>query len=155
MKANIQDLLQFLKDNGFPAELQDETGQAYMIFKEKERDFPLFFRFYKGGEFMQLIVFFPYQIEEKIVPEIARLLHLLNKELDIPGFGMDEIDGVAYFRIMMNLQNQEVDEELLKKYIESAKLACKTFGPTVEAVVVGATTVDTLIKNAQKAAKGQ
>ncbi|NGX58655.1 MAG: hypothetical protein K940chlam3_01563 [Chlamydiae bacterium] len=154
MEASTENLIKHLKDKGFNAELQSETGQVYFIFKEKEQEFPLFFRFFESGELLQMIAFFPIQMNSEVISDVSRLLHLLNKELDIPGFGLDEIGGVTFFRIMLDLKDNQIDETLLEKYINTARLACKTFGTTIEAVVVGATTVDEMIKKAQDTVKG-
>jgi len=146
-------LLKVLNEKNYDPQYQTETNQVYIIFKEDEREYPLFFRKFEGGELLQLIAFFPIQMEQKVVPDVSRLLHLLNKELDVPGFGLDEIGGVAFFRWMLNMEGNKIDESIIEKYVMTIRTACKTFGKTIEAVVVGAVTVDDLIKKAQDTAK--
>jgi len=153
MEVSKDSLCKVLKDKGYDAEFQQETNQVYIIFKEDEREYPLFFRAFEGGELLQLIAFFPVQLEQKVVADVSRLLHLLNKELDVPGFGLDEIGGVIFYRSMLNMENNKIDESLLEKYVTTTRTACKTFGKTIEAVAVSAVTVDDLIKKAQDAVK--
>ena len=153
-ELTLETLVSMLNKKGYEAKIQKETGQAYAIFKEDDQEFPLFCRIYESGELLQLIAFFPYQLESKVLSDIARLLHLLNKELDIPGFGMDEFGGVAFFRCMMNTPGKKLDENMLDLYLDSIRLACKSFGPTIAAVTSGATSVDDIIEKAQDAVKG-
>jgi len=154
IEANTDSVLKFLKEKKYDAQVQQETGQVYFIFKEDDREYPLFIRFFEGGELLQLIAFFPMQLKQEVIPDVSRLLHLLNKELDIPGFGLDEFGGAAFFRCMQHIVDQKLDEKLLEQYVTTIQTACKTFGKTIEAVLVGATTVDDLIKKAQEAAQG-
>jgi len=153
IKVNKDNLLKLLKEKDLDPQFQQETNQVYFVFKEDEREFPLFLRTFDKGELLQLIAFFPIQIELKVIADTARLLHLLNKELDIPGFGLDEIGGVAFFRCMLNMESGSIEESMIENYIQTIRTACKTFGKTIEAVVVGAVTVDDLIKKAQDAVK--
>jgi len=154
IKVNKDNLLKFLKEKDLDPKFQEETNQVYFVFKEDEREFPLFLRTFDNGDLLQLIAFFPIQLDQKVVPDTARLLHLLNKELDIPGFGLDEIGGVAFFRCMLNMDGGSIEESMIEKYVQTIRNACKTFGKTIEAVVVEAVTVDDLIKKAQDAVKG-
>lgn len=157
MVASSQALLDYLKEKKLDAKMQAETQQVYLLFKsedDKEREFPLFFRFFQGNQFLQMIAFFPIQLDREAIPDVARLLHLLNKEIDLPGFGLDEIGGVAFFRLMMEIEKGEIAESKIDEGIKSVQSACLTFDKTVEAVAVQATTVDDLIKKAEDAVKG-
>jgi hypothetical protein len=150
---SLEKLVSLLKAKGYEANIQKETGQVYAIFKEDDQEFPLFGRIYETGELLQLIAFFPYQLENKVLSDIARLLHLLNKELDIPGFGMDEFGGVSFFRCMLNTPGKKIDEKQLELYLNTIRLACKSFNPTIAAVATGAMSVDDIIDKAQNAVK--
>ncbi len=150
---NLNNLVTLFNQKGYEAKIQEETGQVYAIFKENDQEYPIFARIYEGGELLQLIAFFPYQLEKDVLPDIARLLHLLNKELDIPGFGMDEFGGVSFFRCMLNTPGKKLNEDLLDLYLNTIRLACKSFGPTIAAVTSGAMSVDDIIYKAQAAVK--
>src|SRR5947209_3111552 len=91
-------LLAFFQREGQNAEIQAETNQLYFPIKVSNREFPVFIRIFEDSGLLQQLVFFPCKIDKKMTPDMARLLHMFNKELDLPGFGMDEVAGVVFFR---------------------------------------------------------
>ena len=152
-KVTTESLLKILKDQGRDVQIQEETGQIYEVLKINDRDFPLFTRVMEGATLIQLLAFFPTGIKTEAMPELARLLHLLNKELDIPGFGLDEQAGVAFYRCMIPTIEGEVPEKVLEGFINSVQIVCETFMPAVEAVAVGATSFEDLVKKAEEEKK--
>lgn len=153
IEATTESLLKLAAKLQLAATLQEETDQLIILLKEDEREFPLFIRPIPESEFLQLIAFFPFQLPIKTIAEVARLLHILNKELDIPGFGMDEMSFVTFFRIMVPAPGGKVEEKLIEGYLATIKTVCKTFSPTIEAIASGSTTIDTILKKAETAAK--
>jgi len=147
-KANIQDLQEYLSGKGHEAQLQKETDQIYVVLKLLEREFPLFLRIMGEGDLLQMMVFFPCNIKDESVNDLARLLHLLNKELDIPGFGMDEKAKVAFYRCMIPAIDGEIHNGILDGFMNSIQLVCETFTPAVEAVAYAATSFDELLEKA-------
>lgn len=149
---NIQKLLQKKKHD---ASIQQETQQVYTIVKVGEREFPLFVRIYDQGELVQLLAFFPCQLKAETVGDVSRLLHIFNKELDIPGFGMDEVAGVVFFRCMIPMKKNKLDEQLIETFLNTIELACQTFSPTIEAIALGIVNLDEMIRKAQEQAKAK
>lgn len=143
-------LLAYYQKQGHQAEIQAETNQIYFPLKTEKKEFPVFSRVFEEGGLLQLLVFFPCAIEGKTIPDMARLLHMFNKELDLPGFGMDEISGVVFFRWMIPCQNQQAPEALLTAFLATLQTVCQTFSPVVEAVAAGAVTFDTLLEKAKQ-----
>lgn len=127
----------FLKSKGMEAEYQKETDQLFLLFKIAEQEYPLFMRIFEGGELFQLLAFLPSNTKTSTLNDTGRLLHLLNKELDTPGFGMDESSSVVFYRIMLPVYNNEVNESLIDAYIGVIQVVCKTFAPVISAVAYG------------------
>lgn len=167
-------LLQFMKKNKYEADLQKDTQQVYTIFKINQREYPLFLRIFDQGHLLQVLVFIPCQFEpnenfsfekkhahpkpvssetKQAVADLARLLHLLNKELDVPGFGMDETAGVAFYRLMLPTPKKKIDEELLLAYIKTAEHVCKMFATPIEAISTGQMTLDQILEKAHELEK--
>jgi hypothetical protein len=128
-------LTEFLAKLDLEAVRQKETNQIYVIFKVNDQDFPLFFRIYEGDDQLQLLLFFPIQVPKERFDVLARLLHLLNKDLDVPGFGLDEIVGLVFHRIMIPVFNKKINQQLLETYISATLKICEQFFP----VIIGAT----------------
>lgn len=166
-----ENLVAFLKKNNYPSDIQADTNQPYTILKIEKKEFPLFLRIYDKGELLQLLVFIPCQLEanpllapdgkpdadthiqsgkSSIVGDMARLLHLFNKELDIPGFGMDESAGVIFYRVMLPTPKNKIDSELLLAFIKTAEYICQMFSNSIAAVSTGQMTLDEIIAKAKE-----
>lgn len=169
-------LLNFLRKNNYVSDIQEETKQAYTILKIEKKEFPLFLRIYEQGELLQLLVFIPCHIESNpilaagnqptavsdessqinkkaVLGDMARLLHLFNKELDIPGFGMDESAGVVFYRVMLPTPKNKIDPELLLAFIKTAEYICKMFSHSIEAISTGRMSLDEIITKAKETEK--
>lgn len=152
---NLENIQKILKKKKHDANIQQETQQVYTILKLGEREFPLFIRIYEQGDLVQLLAFFPCQLKTETLGDLGRLLHIFNKELDIPGFGMDEVASVVFFRCMIPMQKNKLDEQLLETFLNTVELACQTFSPTIEAISLGIVNLDEMIKKAQEQAKNK
>lgn len=149
-KVTLKLLQDYLKKKGYEASIQEETQQVLLLFKFEGREFPLFARILPEGSLLQLLVFFPAGFTKETANDISRLLHLLNKELDLPGFGTDETAGVIFFRCMLPIVDGELADKVIDAFINSMELVCKTFSPAIEAVASGATSYEEILKKAQE-----
>lgn len=147
---NYSDIQKFLKEKGITSELQPETKQLVIKLKIAETEFPLFIRIYEGDEIVQLLAFLPIQIKPAAMAGTARLLHFLNKELDVPGFGMDEDAAVAFYRAMVPVKDRQLETAFLMGFLNAVQLACQTFIPVIAAVANGQTTYADVIKKAKE-----
>lgn len=145
---SLDSLYDFLSTKSFDIKRQPETNQLYTIFNTHEQDVPLFLRIMDEGEFLQLITFIPVTLDRKTVADLGRLLHLLNKEIDIPGFGMEEKAKLIFYRIVLPAIEGEVSGDIVAKYIKSAKVIIETFFPVIAAVVTGGATFADIMKKA-------
>lgn len=137
---NNDAVIAFLKEKGLKAVLQPETDQVLVVLKVLSTEYPLFIRILTDGPVLQLLVFLPSPLKEETLAEISRLLHLLNKEMDIPGFGMDESSGVIFYRISIPALNKKIDTTLLETYINSIEVICRSFTPVIHNVSQGTMT---------------
>lgn len=161
------ELLDFLKSNDFSPEVQKETDQIYLIFKGEQREYPLFFRIFQDSYQLQLMLFVPSHLKkrsfssksltteqkenEKNIGEVARMLHAINKEIDLPGFGMDEETSLIFYRLVMPAKDKMVDPHLLLEYIRVSEQVIKLFAIPIEAVSTGKTTFADILAKAKKA----
>lgn len=146
MQLSIPKLQDFLKSAGHAPIFQEETNQLILIHKIDKTDFPIFFRIFEGGELLQLISFVPCNLKRSSAADLARLLHLINKEIDFPGFGMDEKAGIIYLRLMLVAPDQQIEEKSIALTLRSIKNSCETFGPVISAVAAGAASYDEVLK---------
>jgi hypothetical protein len=170
INMNPESILSFMQEKKYDADIQSDTQQVYTIFKIDKKEYPLFLRVFDDGHLLQLLVFIPSHLkpnenfgkesahpssrhaknkhQSPVVADLARLLHLLNKELDVPGFGMDEIAGVVFYRVMLPTPKKKIDSELLLAFLKTAEHVCKMFSTPIEAVSSGQMTLDAILAKA-------
>ena len=147
---NLDSLKKFLIGKKFTPQFQQETQQLFIVFKIANREFPLFFRIYEGGDLLQMLAFIPCTLKPTSINDLARLLHLLNKELDIPGFGVDEASGVIFYRTMLPMIEQKFDPGMIESFIESIQQITQTFAPVIATVAGGMTTFQEVVKKVKE-----
>ncbi|EFB42351.1 hypothetical protein pah_c010o049 [Parachlamydia acanthamoebae str. Hall's coccus] len=153
VKLKLDRIIEYLFSKNYALKLQPEMDQAYLLLKIEGKEHPLFIRILDGENFLQLLVFFPEAIKKGCFNDMARLLHLINKEIDVPGFCMDEENGFVFYRLLIPAINQEIDEGLLETYIKSCELLSKTFSPAIENVANGDLDFETVFQRTQEEKK--
>lgn len=163
-------ILTFMRKNKYEADIQSDTQQVYTIFKIDKKEYPLFLRVFDEGHLLQLLVFIPCMLEpnehlvlgkksqldstphsqQAVIADLARLLHLLNKELDVPGFGMDEMAGVVFYRLMIPTPKKKIEDDLLLAFLKTVEHVCQMFSTPIEAVSSGQMTLDQILAKAQE-----
>ncbi len=147
---NLDSLYDLLTQNKFDVKRQPETHQLYILFKTEGQDYPLFIRVMEEGELLQLLAFMPISLDAKTVADLARLLHLFNKEVDIPGFGLDESAKVIFYRIVLPSTEGKISGEIVQGYVTSIKMITETFYPVIAAVVMGNISFAEVVKKANE-----
>lgn len=150
MKVNEHNLLQALHALKLDAKVQPETKQIFVVFEHEGNQFPLFIRELHDGELIQLLTFIPCHIDANHLLDLGRFLHMLNKELDVPGFCLDETSSTVFYRLMMPTLHKEFSPEVLEALINTSQMVCKSFGTVIEALASGAMSLDEILKKASE-----
>lgn len=150
LKVAQHSIFEALKKLDYKPQIQEETSQIYMIFRHERREFPLFVRILHEGELMQLLTFIPCNVKPSQVADLARFLHMVNKELDMPGFCVDEASMTVFYRLMLPALKKEVSQELFEAFLSTSFLICKTFSPVIEAIAAQAMTLEEVLKKAEE-----
>lgn len=150
--CNIDGLMKYLKAEKLEPQLQKETGQAYVIHKINQQEFPVFFRIYEGEELLQILIFFPLQVRPERYDAMARMLHLLNKEIDLPGFGMDEAIGLVFHRVMIPVFDKKIDTHLFKTILSASPKICEQFFASIVGTATSDLSFEAIIQKSQKQA---
>lgn len=148
MKVNEHNLLEALKKLKYEPEVEEQTKQITVTFDHEERKFPIFLRPLHDGELLQLITFIPCNVDADKVLDLSRFLHMLNKELDVPGFCVDEQSMTAFYRVIVPSLKKEFDPEVLEAFLNTSQVICKSFATVIEALSIGALTLDEILKKA-------
>ena len=142
-------ILKLLNDSGHEAKLEEETSQISLSIKIDNLNHPTFFRVIEEGPMLQVICFLPVQYTKTTAGDTARLLHLFNKEIDQPGFGMDESSGTAFYRRVMPLLPDQLEAGEFDEIFKLLEVICGNFAKAIHAVGSGAITYDAIIEKAQ------
>jgi hypothetical protein len=149
MKVNEHNLLEALKKLNFDPKIQPETNQIFLTFEHEGHEFPIFIRPLHDGELIQLLTFVPCSIDADKLQDVARFLHMLNKELDVPGFCMDEQSQTIFYRVVLPSLKKEFHPESLEALLNTSQVICKSFGTVIEALAIGALTLQEIIDKAR------
>lgn len=150
MNISNDTLLAFFKKNNYKAELQPQSHQIFVTVKIFNKDFPLFARILDGGELLQLLIFIPCELKKELIPDVSRLLHMLNKELDVPGFCLDEQASALFYRIVLPTPHHEINEALLKAFIQTIERICTMFAQPIASVALGLTKLEDIVNKAKE-----
>lgn len=142
-------LLDYLRGKNFEPEIQSETKQivAEMIVGREKH--PFFVKMDSTSGIIQLLVFLPYELKPSAAPDVARLLLYCNKEIDLPGFGVDETANVVFYRCVLVGTKDEIAIELLDKVITAIPKLCEAFFPLITMAMGGKIKFDTILEKAK------
>ncbi|MBB63962.1 MAG: hypothetical protein CMO81_02740 [Waddliaceae bacterium] len=144
MEHSLSKLHALITQLGFEASIQEITGQVHFMLNAEEYPIPCFVKSFSDGKNLQLIAFLPFEYREDCLSQLSRALHLLNKEIDMPGFGLDEQNGMSFFRAIIPCPQAKISKSLVRSYIEICKKAVSKFLPVVAAIGLGKSTVEEL-----------
>lgn len=151
---NSDALSEVLQEQGIETKIDAETGQVlFNIPYEDKVQCPTFIRVYPGGQLLQMMMFFPMVMKPKTQGDTARLLHFFNRELDIPGFGMDEESGVCFFRCMIPSLDAHLPKQIIIGYLGTLKTVCKSFIAPIGVITSGTSTFEALLSQAKEKSK--
>jgi hypothetical protein len=150
MKITDTNLIKSLTAQNIKAEAQKETNQIYFMLSHEEAYFPSFIRTLDGGNLLQIMVFIPVNVQKEGKENLSRFLHMANKELDMPGFGMDEVSSSVFYRVVIPTLDQNIEETLFNAYIKTSHDVCATFSSIIQALSVGAITMEEVLLQLKK-----
>lgn len=88
--------------------------------------------------FIRLFVAFPFTYKDEATGELARLLLYFNKPLEIPGFGLDEINKMIYYSYCLIAGDEEkIESRTLVSIVSTIMLLVDSLTPQIEAVAQG------------------
>lgn len=126
------------------------SDQIYILLTIAQREVPIFFGLRGNNTLLQTIAYLPYDLQDPTKGEVARLLHAVNKEIDMPGFGMDEAQKLMFFRSVIPCPNGELNEKLLELYLATTRIACETFMDAIAMTAAGLSSTEQVLQHMKK-----
>lgn len=152
LSLDSDSIMAFLHEEGYAPEKQPETGQVYFIKKVASRDFPIFIKSREG--LLQLIAFLPLHIKEGAQNDLARFLHHLNRNLDVPGFFMDEQNSLVFYRFVLPAFDGKAEKKTVRLLLKSLEHICHLLGETVMNVAAGRLTLSQALEISKRLLNG-
>jgi hypothetical protein len=146
LALEIDSLQAHLQEEGYTAHFQAATGQICVDLPLWDGIMPVFIRIYETGDLLQLALILPIQLQAETLSAVSRLLHLLNKEIDLPGFGLDEEKRVAFYRMTIPAFDGEIHPRLLSTLLLSIQSLSQQCIPPIAEVAAGNIELETLLK---------
>ena len=145
-----QRIVESLKRLGMKADRQEKSNQIVSAFSHNGFEYPMFIRELDGGNLLQVLTFVPCTLQKEAVQDTSRLLHMVNKELDMPGFCCDEESKTVFYRVVIPFTNKNFDELLFCAYVNTTQQICGMFGTVIRAIAVNAMTLEEMLKEAHE-----
>lgn len=96
----------------------------------------------------------PFPVQDKGVADTARFLCFINKSIDLPGFELDEVERVIFYRHAFMGKNDKVDAPSLMALIGNTMMLLDLFSPHIEQIASGKITMNELVDKALEELKG-
>lgn len=146
-------ILEYLLERKFEANIQPETQQISAKLAAGKEKYAFFARLDEQANLLQLFVFLPYALPKQFTADVARLLHFFNKEIDFPGFGIDETEGVIFYRCTLLGTQGYIQKDILDKVIDALPKLCEAFFPTIALAIAGKIRFDAILEKSKKLKK--
>ena len=91
-----------------------------------------------GDHLLQFVSSLPFQLNASVAGDTARMVLLVNKVIELPGFGMSEIDGSLYYQHVHVCRKGYFEDETVGQLLSSILHYVDDFAPVVEEIAVGA-----------------
>ena len=97
LRQLLMNLKEALTKRGLNPLLEPSTNQLFVT----DEKTTMLFRLYPGDTRLQVLTYFNFQVPKDRFEAVLAHLNRLNFEVDLPGFGLDENNGLAYHRLML------------------------------------------------------
>lgn len=104
----------------------------------------------KGYFHIQFTVPIDISINEKYMSEVGRLVLLINRTCNLPGFEFNEIERVLYYRYAMLISGNTIDPYVVVSIIGTIMLYVTTFSDYLRDIGDGSKTFRDVIEEFQK-----
>ena len=95
----------------------------------------------------------PFPLSDLRSHDVGSFLFFLNRQLELPGFEIDEANSLILYRYVHLSSEIDVKPDLLKGIIGSTTLTLDLFGEAIEKVSSGETSFNEILENVLKMAE--
>lgn len=163
IQLSLESLKTFFLNEGYQAQIEAKSEispeQLVILFGRDTKGHDLLLHLTlleEGGVyFLQFYSLFPYEIQDKALNEMGRLILSINAGFDLAHFGMIEGSKVFYYRYIHICDQDTLTEKVLAAITDSISLLFETFLPSLTDIAYGQKTIDDLQKETKEAIRAQ
>ncbi|MCB1180735.1 MAG: hypothetical protein KDK55_01760 [Chlamydiia bacterium] len=166
ISADLENLRDFFIKEGYPSEIQEATeinqkqvityvGKALDTYdlilrtshiqpaiEEGSKEIPL--------KFLQFYLLLPFEVKESCLFETMRFICSINASFDLASFGLLEAGHLLYYRHVMMVSKNTLDEESLRAFLGSFEVLVYSFFGPLEAIATGKKSKEELEKEVKE-----
>jgi hypothetical protein len=94
---------------------------------------------------IQFRLILPFKVKNSSLNDISSLLHFLNQSIDLPGFGLDELEGRVIYRYVWLTSPSHLDKISIITLLNALTLNLMLFSDTIESIAKGSSTFNDLL----------
>ena len=88
-------------------------------------------------DFLQLFIRFPFDFKPSTVPDLARLILMANWSTPIGGFGLNESQGILYYRHVFECLGEEPSESMIVEGVNAMAFYAKLRFESLQLIATG------------------
>ncbi|MCB1111702.1 MAG: hypothetical protein H7A37_06015 [Chlamydiales bacterium] len=92
----------------------------------------------------------PFKVDPTTAREVGTLLHFINREIDLPGFELAEVEDKVYFRHVQLTREAGVDVTVIYSIVGLTLFYLNWFSSVIESLAKGETTFNEVLENVLK-----
>ena len=101
-------------------------------------------------QFLQFLVLIPFQISPRHLADTHTLIDSLNTVIELPGFGIFEVEKCPFFRYTLLCNHKKIDKELFVMTVGLIMYVIDTYLDTIEQIASGKRTLADIEAQAKK-----
>jgi hypothetical protein len=103
---------------------------------------------------IQFRVQLPFKVQDIALNQVASLLLFLNQFIDLPGFELDELNGLVVYRYVWIIQSDAINAPLIMSIMGAVMLNLSLFSEMIESLATGKMSFNDLLSQVIQLAEG-
>lgn len=99
---------------------------------------------------IQFHVVLPFRVNIENIPDTARLILLLNKGMELPGFELSEVDQIVLYRHAFVVPEDDLDERIVLSLVGMVQVLLQAFTQPLEIVATGQQSLQAVLESVRQ-----
>jgi hypothetical protein len=100
----------------------------------------------EGFDFLQLFLQLPFSIAPDTIPDLSRLLLMINWSTPVGAFGLNESQNILYYRHVFQYIDQPVDSDVFVEAVDTMAHYIEQYTSLVHTVATGSQSLSEILE---------